>query len=186
MAEFRYDLKIPKERVAVLIGKHGEIKKRLEQESGCNIDVDSKEGDVIITGDDAIRLYTVREVIRAVSRGFNPDVALRLLKQDYLFEVISLNDIARHKNDMLRLKGRVIGSEGKARRNIESLTECTISVYGKTIGMIGPAESIGLARRAVEQILKGSTHSSVYKWLEKKHAEMKRQEILGKKAELRK
>ena len=35
--EFSYELKIPKERVAVLIGKKGEIKKRIEDETSSKI-----------------------------------------------------------------------------------------------------------------------------------------------------
>ncbi|MFH1408371.1 MAG: KH domain-containing protein [Nanoarchaeota archaeon] len=142
MDEFRYDLKIPLERVAVLIGKQGEIKKQLEEGSGCKLIVDSKEGDISVIGSDALQLYSLREVIRAVGRGFNPDIAEQLLKQDYLLEIIPLKDIARHKNDMIRLKGRVIGADGKSRRTIEMLTECSISVYGKTVGIIGSAENM--------------------------------------------
>jgi ribosomal RNA assembly protein len=179
MGEFRYELKIPRERVAVLIGKAGSIKKRLEEEIGCSLQIDSDEGDIVLSGDDALKLYTAREVIRAIGRGFNPEVATLLLKQDYLFEVISLNDVAKHKNEMQRLKGRVIGADGKSRRTIETLTECAISVYGKTICIIGTAERMSLARRAVDQLLKGSTHASVYKWLERKHADMRRAELMG-------
>ncbi|MFH1133195.1 MAG: KH domain-containing protein [Nanoarchaeota archaeon] len=177
MSEFRYELKIPKERVAVLIGKEGSIKKRLEDETCCKIAVDSKEGDIMIEGDDAIKLYTVREVIRAIGRGFNPEVGELLLKQDYLFEVISLNDISKHKNDLARLKGRVIGADGKSRRTIETLTECYVSVFGKTISIIGTADRIMLARRAIEQLLQGSTHAAVYRWLERKHVELRRAEM---------
>ena len=42
MEEFEYAIKIPKERVAVLIGKAGEVKKKIMQETGIEVDVDSK------------------------------------------------------------------------------------------------------------------------------------------------
>ena len=175
MEEYSYELKIPKERVAVLIGKEGEVKKNIEADTNTSIKVDSREGDVFVYGRDALGLYTCREVIRSIGRGFNPEIAKLLLKQDYVFEVISLNDYTgKSKNTLLRLKGRVIGKEGKSRKLIEELSEAYVSVYGKTIGIIGLPESASMAKNAVESLLKGSTHANVYKWLEKRRRELKR------------
>lgn len=166
--EFAYDLKIPKERIAVLIGTKGEIKKQIEEETNSKIKIDSKEGEVGITGEDSLGLFTAREIIKAIARGFNPETALLILKADYTFEMINLPDhIGKSKSDMVRLKGRVIGKEGKTRRLIESTTDTYISIYGKTIGIIGENEKVNIAKRAIEKLLKGSTHSSVYRWLEK-------------------
>jgi len=165
--EYSYDLRITKDRIAVLIGSKGETKIELEKETGCKINVDSKEGDVTITGKDAIKLFALREVIKAISRGFNPEIANQLIKQDYVLEVISLNDYSKEQSGQQRLKGRVIGADGKSRNTIEGLTECSISVYGKTISIIGSAENIGNAKRAVETLLSGSPHANVYKWLER-------------------
>lgn len=179
MKEFSYELKIPQDRVAVLIGKSGEVKKSLEADTKTSIKVDSKEGDIFIYGTDALGLYTAREIIRAVGRGFNPEIAKLLLKQDYTFESISLSEFTgKSKNTLLRLKGRVIGKDGKSRRLIEELSEAFISVYGKTVGIIGTAESSSMAKRAVEALLRGSTHANVYKWLEKKRRELKRKRIM--------
>ena len=178
--QYSYELRIPKERVAVLIGKNGETKESLEQETKVKIAVDSKEGEVSITGEDALSLFTVREIIRAIGRGFNPEIARLLLKPDYCFELLSLNEIAKGKSDLLRIKGRIIGAEGKSRRLIEELTESYICVYGKTVGIIGEPENVSMAKRAIESLISGSPHSSVYRWLERKRRELKRQEILGK------
>ena len=79
MTEFMYLLRIPKDRVAVLIGKKGETKNKLEQETNCHLNIDSKEGEIEVTGKDALGLYTSREIIQAIGRGFNPDFALLLL-----------------------------------------------------------------------------------------------------------
>ena len=38
--EFSYELKIPKERVAILIGKEGDVKKGLEDDTKTRIKVD--------------------------------------------------------------------------------------------------------------------------------------------------
>lgn len=171
--EFSYELKIPKERVAVLIGTKGETKKQLESATKTKLNIDSKEGDVEITGEDALNLYSAREIVRAIGRGFNPDTAMLLLKGDYGFDIISINDYAKTKNDEERLKGRVIGEEGKARRIIEELSECRISVYGKTISIIGQFENLTIARRAIELLLAGSSHAHVYRLLETARKQLK-------------
>ncbi len=178
--EFSYELKIPQERVAVLIGKEGEVKKSIESDTKTRINVDSKEGDIFVSGKDALGLYTAREVIRSIGRGFNPDIARLLLKQDYSLEVISLTEfVGKSKNTLLRLKGRVIGKEGKSRKLIEELSEANISVYGKTISIIGQPEAASMAKHSIESLLKGSTHANVYKWLEKRRRELKRSRIIG-------
>ena len=163
--EFSYTLRIPKERIAVLIGTGGEVKKQIESEMKVALHIDSKEGTVTLSGKDAINLYTTREMVLAIGRGFNPDVAKLLVKQDYGIEIISLQDYAKTDNDLIRLRGRIIGEDGKSRKTIESLTNTNICVYGKTIAIIGELETIPLARRALGALLAGSTHSAVYHML---------------------
>jgi ribosomal RNA assembly protein len=180
MNEFQYEIKLPKDRIAVLIGKKGQIKNELEQDTKTSITIDSKEGDVFIRGDDALDLYVTKEIVTAIARGFNPDVAKYLLKQDYSFELIRMDEFVKSKSSQLRLKGRVIGKEGKSRNNIEFLTDTNICVYGKTIGIIGRTEEVTNARRAIESLLSGSPHANVFKWLEKKRRESKIMEFEAK------
>ncbi|MBU0758269.1 MAG: KH domain-containing protein [Nanoarchaeota archaeon] len=176
MSEFAYELKIPRERIAVLIGKKGEQKRKLEEETNTEISVDSKEGEIFVKGSDALSLYTTRDIIKAIGRGFNPDVAQLLLKQDYCFEMVNISDYVK-PNHLERIKGRVIGTNGKTRNIIQHLTETFISVYGKTISIIGQIENVATAKRAVESIVQGSPHANVYKWLEKMIKENKRREF---------
>lgn len=183
MEEYSYDLRIPKERIAVIIGKGGDIKNSIEDAAKVRLDIDSKEGDVTLSGSDPILLYSAREVIKAIGRGFNPETAISLLKQDYALEIVSLMDYAKTKNDVVRLKGRVIGSEGKSRRTIEGLCMVSIVVYGKTVGIIGEIQGVTLARRAVESLLSGSPHANVYKWLERQRRELALSDFLGKKSD---
>ena len=165
--EYSYEIKIPQERIAVLIGTNGETKKEIEEATKSQLDI-SKEGDVTINGDDGLLLYTTKEIVRAIARGFNPKIALLLLKADYSLEIIDMKDIAgKNKNTLLRLKGRVIGKGGKSREEIERLTDTNISVYGKTIGIIGETTLVALARRAIAMLLQGSMHKTVYHFLEK-------------------
>lgn len=171
-SEFTYELKIPEERVAVLIGKNGETKRMIEEQIQCNIDI-SKEGEVEIVGDDGFLMFTAREVIKAIGRGFNPKIAILLTKPDYEFELISLKDIlGKSTKSMLRIKSRVIGSDGKARKEIERLTDTHIVIYGKTIGIIGEINHVSLAKQAINMLLGGAMHSTVFRFLEKKKKEL--------------
>ena len=179
--EFSYSLKIPRERVGVLIGKSGEVKKEIEQATNTKLTIDSQEGEVLIASADGLNLYEAREVIRAIARGFNPKVALQLLKTDFTLDVIAITSfIGKSKTAFSRLKGRVIGSEGKAKRELERLTDTQISVYGKTVAIIGEVEDVSHARKAIENLLKGSPHSGVYKLLEKRRRWKKQHELISK------
>lgn len=177
MSSFTYEIKVPKERVAVLIGKNGEIKKRLETATRASLSIDSKEGDVLIQGTDALQLYIARDIIRAIARGFNPEIALLLLKQDYVFEVIDISRFVK-ESQLVRIKGRIIGKEGKVRKVLEELTESFISVYGKSIAILGEIDSVRTCKRAIESLLQGAPHAVVYKWLERRRRDMKSTKIL--------
>ncbi|MFH1506071.1 MAG: KH domain-containing protein [archaeon] len=177
--EYIYELKIPKERVAVLIGVKGKVKKQLEEYGKCRIEIDSKEGDVKLFGKDSVKLYMMKDLVKAIGRGFNPEIAQLLLKQDYCLEIVSLQDYSGSKDAMLRLKGRVIGAKGKSRTIIEKLTETFISVYGKTISIIGTTETVSIAKKAIETLLEGGQHSQVFRSLEKARHELKKRELAG-------
>jgi len=173
-SEYTYELKVPKERIAVLIGKQGEVKNLIEASTKTRLHVDSREGDITISGKDALQLYSCREIIRAIARGFNPEIALKLLKQDMTLEIVSIEGYSGSPKDIERLRGRVIGEGGKSRKLIEEITDSAVSVYGKTVAIISDYEGVSIARRAVESLLAGSQHANVYKWLEKQRSELKK------------
>lgn len=169
--EFSHELKIPQERIAVLIGEKGETKKEIESQTKTKLNV-SKEGDVTIIGKDALLLFTAREIVRAIGRGFNPKTALLLLQTDYTLEIIDLKSFAgKNKSALIRLRGRVIGQEGKARREIERLTNTHLSVHGKTVAIIGKTEDVFNACQSVNMLLGGSMHRTAYHFLERKKKE---------------
>jgi ribosomal RNA assembly protein len=67
---------------------------------------------------------------------------------------------------MERIKGRIIGEEGKSRRTIEDLTDTYISVYGHSVGLIGKSDQIKIASDAVTMLSKGKSHKTVYNMLQ--------------------
>ncbi len=177
MIEYTYELKIPKARVAVLIGKKGEVKKELEELTHARFKIDSLEGDVSISGEDTLGLFVAQDIVKAIARGFNPEVAKLLLRNDYQLELMNIPDFTgKSKSKLVRLKGRVIGEDGKARKLVEELTETHIAIFGKTVAIIGTSANAFVAKRAMESLLSGSPHANVYKWLERKRRELKHRE----------
>ncbi len=173
------ELKIPVDRVAILIGKNGEVKKKIEKKMHVHIDIHSEEGDVIVSGEDSVAVYETLSIVKAIGRGFNPEIAELLFDENNTLELITISDFSGNSQKK-RLRGRVIGQEGKSRKMIESLTETYISVYGKTIALIGGVEAVAMSRQAVEMLLEGAPHGNVYKWLEDKRRETIRRKFADK------
>jgi ribosomal RNA assembly protein len=78
---------------------------------------------------------------------------------------------------MKRLKGRIIGKEGKTRRIIEELTETNVSVYGHTVSIIGNMEQAEVAKEAIRMLIRGSLHQTVYRFLHRKRREFKKKKM---------
>jgi ribosomal RNA assembly protein len=175
-------LKIPKERVAVLIGTQGKTKEDIEKITQTKLNVDSESGSVSISpiedSEDPLAVWKARYMIKAIGRGFNPEIALKLRDDDVMLEIINLPDyVGKSKKAMLRQKGRIIGKDGKTRDIITEMTGTYVSVYGKTVSLIGEIEHLQIAKEAVEMILRGSRHKTVYSFLERKKQEIKLREI---------
>ncbi|KAA0004561.1 MAG: RNA-processing protein [Thermoplasmata archaeon] len=170
-------VKIPAERVAVLIGKNGEVKKSIE-EQGVELNIDSKSGDVSIKSDDAVKELDAQNVVKAIGRGFSPQNAMLLFRDDHYFELIDMRDyVGKRAKHIHRVAGRIIGKGGKTRAAIEHATGAKISVYGTTVGVIGKVDGIDVAMKAIEMLLSGSNHSTVYHFLEKERERMKLEEF---------
>ena len=69
-------VKIPRERVAVLIGTDGSVKEQIEGH-GVTLDIDSTTGDVVIQGKDSLAELDSERVIKSIGRGFTPPGRMR-------------------------------------------------------------------------------------------------------------
>ena len=163
-------LKIPKDRIGAMIGPNGEVKREVEKRTGIKVDVDSATGEVTINYDhvkDPVMVLKVNDLVKAIGRGFSPDRAFRLLKDDYYFALVDVHDyVGKNPDHLRRMKARLIGTGGKTRRILEELSEAELSIYGDTVAIIGLADALDIARTALDMILNGSEHSAVYSYLE--------------------
>jgi ribosomal RNA assembly protein len=175
-------VRIPKERVGILIGPDGKTKQYIEDKLGVKLEIDT-EGSITITltekAPDPSVLLKAKDVVTAIGRGFTPQTTFRLIRnEDDIYDMIDLRLIfGRSESDIKRIKGRIIGTEGKTRKLIEELTEADVVVYGHTVGIIGSFEEADAARNAVQMIIDGCEHHTVYNYLQKKRTELKKQKL---------
>lgn len=169
------------ERVGAVIGKEGASKRLLEEELKVKLTVDSKEGLVLLKSDSAETgdPFAATRVIEAIGRGFSPQRARRLLDDGVVLEVIDLRDYAgRSANSLERIRGRIIGLKGKSRRVIEELTRCYVSVYGRTVAVLGEASEVQLASGAIRSLASGSQHKTVYNSLQRARTKRKMERMI--------
>ena len=170
---FQQIVKVPRDRIGVIIGKNGKVKGEIQDKCNVVIEIDSETGDATISSQPTkvfteMEPFKAVEVVTAISKGFSPRRAYRLIEgEEDTFQLIDLRDYAgKSSNSMERIKGRIIGEEGKSRRTIEDLTGAYISVYGHTVGLIGKSDEIKIASDAVTMLSKGKSHKSVYNMLQ--------------------
>jgi ribosomal RNA assembly protein len=173
------EIKIPEERIGVLVGPGGSMKRLIEEKTKTTLEIDSETGTVsIASAEDPLQGLRVMDLVKAIGRGFSPERALAILDDEMLMlDVLDLSKMVGTKNDMARIKGRIIGKDGRSREIMERLSGAKVSVFGKTVAILGYPEHVRIARAAVEMLLDGAPHGNVYSFLEKKHQELAKEEL---------
>ena len=154
---------IPNERVAVLIGKRGETKKKISKLCHVTLKID---GNLVSIEGEPIDVIKAESIIYAIGRGFSPKNSLKLLDEDFFIDTVEL---PRNKKALERIRARIIGTDGYVKKYIENSTDTTISVYGKTACVIG--RDTDDAVEAIKMIVKGSRLNTVFKFLKKRKEE---------------
>ena len=153
-----YSVVIPKEREKILTNDFIDLlKERLKVEI-------RKNGNEIEVIGEGLEAYQCVNIIKAIGRGFDKEEALLLLEENNVLEII---EIPGNENARYRIRARIIGKNGLVKRNIERYTKCKLSIYGKTVSIIGPIDKIEIARTAIEMLISGKKHSTMYKYFEK-------------------
>jgi len=148
-------IKIPEKRLPILLKEKSEI----ENLTHTKIDI----GNEIIVSGKALDTITAENIVKAIARGFSSEDALMLLDEVFTLCIIPLPG---HEKNMERIKSRIIGSDGSTKKRLEEMTNTKISVYGKTVSVIGSNNNVFLCRLAIEKFITGSSHKYVYKFLE--------------------
>tara|TARA_B100001093_G_scaffold461574_1_gene476126 strand:+ start:3161 stop:3880 length:720 start_codon:yes stop_codon:yes gene_type:complete len=162
------------DRIAVLIGAKGATAKSLRNASGCKeFHIDSDTGDVeVVWGEpgtyDPVKAMKLPDVIKAIGRGMAPKAAIQLLDDHHFFELVDIRKfVGKRSNQQRRIRGRIIGSQGKIRKLIEGLTDTQITIYNSTVVLVGEEEGLSAARQAIEMLAGGAEHGTVLNFLER-------------------
>ncbi|MDY6778403.1 MAG: KH domain-containing protein [Candidatus Nanohaloarchaea archaeon] len=145
-------VRIPDERVGVLIGEGGETVDEIQDLTDAEITIEDNE--VTVDCDDPLDEIRALNIVKAIGRGFSPERALRLLEENSTLVVIDVTHFESTDNGKERLKGRVIGRNGEAKEHI-----------------LGPVRKVEVAKKAVEMLLDGRSHATAYQYLEQNKAQ---------------
>jgi ribosomal RNA assembly protein len=167
-------------KIGLLIGKDGANKLKLEEAFNVTIEVKPDEGVAYIGPREGATLYNVymaEKALKAISIGFGIEEALLLKDDTYDLDVIDLREVARNREDLIRIKARVIGAGGRFRKTLEDMTGAKIVVGEKLIGIIGDFEQCKIAKEALTRLVSGQSHQAVMKFLERHSFELRRRRM---------
>ena len=158
--------KIPSKRLHIFKDNNSRVLKQLSELGEVKASVDEDEN-LVIDGDGG-KEWIAAQVIKALALGFESKHAFKLFKDDYFLEVISLeNAIGHSEKKLVRVKARIIGTEGRVKKNLEALTGAFLSIDDNNVSVLGKFEELKLAKDAVNKIIDGKEISTVYAFLEK-------------------
>ncbi|WP_069807105.1 KH domain-containing protein [Vulcanisaeta thermophila] len=159
-----------------------DVKDRIESDFRVRLTINQEGGEVVLTPMENTtfeELMKAKNVIEAISYGFTYEEAQKLENDDYVLDVIDLRDyIDKDPGHMSRVKARIIGENGRAKRTIEEITETSIIIGDRVVAILGPYENVKAAKEALEMLIKGRQHSTVYRWLSNWRREVKYRELM--------
>jgi len=179
----RMFVKVPPDRMGVVIGEGGKVKQEIMRRTGTLLTVDTDNGVVVIEAETPstgpVNVMKAAEVVKAIAYGFTPEKAFKLLDDDYVLVLIDLKSrVGDSPNHLKRVKGRIIGEGGRARRTLEQMTGADIVVGDTHVAVIGEYERAMVAKEAIDMLIDGRMHSTVYRHVDKLMREVRRRESL--------
>lgn len=148
---------VPADRVGVITS---DVREEMHKKLGVSVAVTKN---AIELDGEGLELQIATNIMKAIGRGFSPVRAFRLFDENQTIELIDIGDLSEARAATIR--SRIIGTKGRMRERIEDASGAAVSVYGKTITIIGTWEQVTTAKTAVEMIINGAMHSSVEKFL---------------------
>jgi len=175
---------VPPERARAVLRKGGRLRRSIEERYDVSLAVDDETGGVSVryTPEKAAEAFlALRNIMSAVSTGFDEGAIRDMIERDLQFAALDLEDkVGSSRSALTRIKGRIIGQRGRAKRKIEEATGCMISIYENKVGISGPPETMEIAREAVDRLSSGFQHETVYRFLETRMRRLKQEQRLWK------
>ena len=122
-------------------------RKKLEKELGIKLTFNGKE--LTIEGKPEEE-YVAEKVLEAINFGFAIDAALMIKEEELTFEILNIKDYTK-RNDLERIRGRIIGTNGKTKSTLINLTECFIEIKDNKV-TVRNRDSEAQERIAIDEI----------------------------------
>jgi ribosomal RNA assembly protein len=132
-------------------------KKKLEKE--LNVKITNRGKEVYVNGSGENE-YIAEKVILALDFGF-PFSDAMLITKDHEFEILNIKEYT-HRRSLEKVRGRIIGTGGKALQTLCQLTGCCFEMKDNKVGIIGPPECMKNAQEAIVSLAHGAKHGNVY------------------------
>ncbi len=160
---------VDEDRIGAVIGTKHSVIRRIESALKVRVKVKRGKGEVLILSsrENIDNVLKAKMIIEAIANGIPSTYALDALeKADYILEIINIDDYARGKKDLRRIKSRIIGRGGRIKRIIEDELNVNISIRGKKVAILGKYTNVQAAKDAIISICRGSKHGRVLKKIE--------------------
>jgi ribosomal RNA assembly protein len=157
------------------------IKKAVPKiESRTKVKINFNRGKHITIKGKEVEEFVTEQMLRAIDFGFDTEDALLLLQKNFILEFIDIKKHTRRKN-LKEVRGRVIGTGGKAKKTIESLTGAVLVIHDNTVGVITDDIHLDTITQAITSLIQGAKHGNVFAYLEKQNKERQKfdEEDLG-------
>ena len=152
----------------VVVERMGKVKRAVPViEERFKVAIGFGRGNVTIKGVE-LEEYLVEQIVRAVDFGFDIRDALLLKDEDFVLEFVDLKSHTRRKN-LKDVRARVIGTDGKAKRTIENLSDSVIVIRGNEVGVIVDSENLDAVVQALVSLIQGAKHGNVFARLDKQN-----------------
>lgn len=137
-----------------------------------DIFMDLKRSSLTINGNE-FEEFTVAKIVEAIDFGFEIDDALMLLKDDRALEYVNMKEHTHRKN-LMEIRSRVIGTEGKAKQTIENLTDSVIVIHNNVVGIIADTAHMPYTIQGIISLVQGAKHGNVFSYIERQNANLRK------------
>jgi ribosomal RNA assembly protein len=157
----------------ILISSPEKIKKAMPKiQAKVDIHADIKRDSVTITGQEFNEVIA-EKIIQALDFGFELEDAMLLLKDDWDLAYVNIKEHTHRKN-LEEIRSRVIGTEGKAKRTIETLTDSRIVVHNNQVGLISDTDHMPYLIQGMISLIQGAKHGNVFSYIERQNSNLRK------------
>ena len=157
----------------ILISSPLKIKKAIPKiKLKFDVHTDLKRNSLTINGNEFDE-FTVGKIIEAIDFGFEIDDAMMLAKDNRSIEYVNMKEHTHRKN-LMEIRSRVIGTDGKAKQTIENLTDSAIVIHNNVVGIIADNAHMPYTIQGIISLVQGSKHGNVFSYIERQNANLRK------------